>query len=132
LVSCAHEKNQATADLLTVEKQWAAATANNDVQAIERFIADDWVIVDADGNPIDRAKFLGVIRSGTLVHQSMELGDMQVRVYDDAAIVTGPTSSSGKYAGQAFATHEWSTDVFIRRDGVWRCVFSQLTSLPKK
>ena len=114
-------------DLLTFEQEFTQAVAANDVAAIGRFVADDWVIVDADGRVISRSRFLSVIDSGALTHESMETTDLEVRVHGDTAVVTGITTSKGQFMGQGFATRELATDVLARLDGRWLCVFSQLT-----
>jgi ketosteroid isomerase-like protein len=113
--------------LLTFEEEFSQAVAANDAAAIGRFVADDWVIVDADGRVIDRARFLNVIESGALSHESMESTDVEVRLHGDTAVVTGITTSKGQFMGQGFATRERATDVLARLDGRWLCVFSQLT-----
>ena len=114
-------------ELLTFEREFTRAVAANDVAAIGRFVADDWVIVDADGGVIDRSRFLNVIESGALSHESMESTDFEVRLHGDTAVVTGITTSKGQFMGQAFTTRERATDVLARLDGRWLCVFSQLT-----
>ena len=96
------------------------------------FVTDDWIIINADGGIIDRERFLGVIKSGTLTHEMMESDDMRVRVYGDSAVVSALTRSKGKFMGQEFTTHERSTDVFVKRDGQWRCVLTQLTGFTKQ
>jgi ketosteroid isomerase-like protein len=113
--------------LLTFEEDFSQAVAANDAAAIGRFVADDWVIVDADGRVIDRARFLNVIESGALSHELMESTDVEVRLHGDTAVVTGITTSKGQFMGQGFATRERATDVLARLDGRWLCVFSQLT-----
>jgi ketosteroid isomerase-like protein len=118
-------------ELLKVEKGFVDAIAKNDLEAIERFITDDWIIINADGGIIDRERFLQVIKSGTLTHEMMESDDMRVRVYGDSAVVSTLTRSKGKFMGQEFTTHERSTDVFVRCDGRWRCVLTQLTASTK-
>ena len=119
-------------ELLKVEKGFVDAIAKNDLEAIERFVTDDWIIINADGGIIDRERFLEVINSGTLTHEMMESEDMRVRVYGDSAVVSALTRSKGKFMGQEFTTHERSTDVFVRRDGQWRCVLTQLTTSTKQ
>ena len=119
-------------ELVEAEKEFTDAIVKNDSEAIERFVTDDWIIINADGGIIDRERFLGVIKSGTLTHEMMESDDMRVRVYGDSAVVSALTRSKGKFMGQEFTTHERSTDVFVRRDGQWRCVLTQLTPFTKK
>ena len=115
--------------LLQLEKDFQQAIVENSAEAIERFIADGWIIVDAEGRIIEKDKFLAVVRSGALTHDTMKLDDPRVRIYGDAGVVTGRATSSGKYTGADFATLERSTDVFVRIDGPWRCVLTQLTRI---
>ena len=119
-------------ELLKLEKEFTEAIVKNDAEGIGRFLADDWVIIDADGAIIDKARFLGVIKSGDLSHQMMESDEVRVRIYGDTAIVTGLTATNGKFIGEEFSTQERGTDVFVKQDGRWRCVFSQLTRFCKQ
>lgn len=119
-------------ELTNLEKAFSQAIVSNDAKAVEAFLAADWVIIDPDGGVIDKARFLDVIASGALIHEMMESEDFQVRVYGETAIVTALTRTRGKFMGQDFSTHERVTDVFVRQDGRWQCVLSQLTSFTKK
>jgi ketosteroid isomerase-like protein len=119
-------------EVLKMERRFANAIVKNDPEAIGRFVADEWIIINADGGIIDRKRFLEVIKSGTLTHEMMESDDIRVRVYGDSAVVSALTRSKGKFMGQEFTTHERSTDVFVRRGGQWRCVLTQLTGFKKQ
>jgi ketosteroid isomerase-like protein len=119
-------------ELVKMEQEFADAIVKNNPEEIRRFVSDDWVIINADGGIIDGKRFLEVIESGTLTHEMMESDDIRVRVYADSAVVSALTRSKGKFMGQEFTTHERSTDVFVRRDGQWRCVLTQLTPFTKK
>jgi len=118
-------------ELLKLEEQFAEAIIENDPGAIERLLTDDWIIINADGGIIDKERFLGVIKSGTLTHEMMESDNMRVRVYGDSAVVTALTRTKGKFMGQEFSTHERATDFFVRLNGQWRCVLTQLTRFTK-
>ncbi|MCG3160273.1 MAG: hypothetical protein JMDDDDMK_01342 [Acidobacteria bacterium] len=124
--------DQAQEELLRLEKEFTQAIVKNDAPAIGRFVADDWVIIDPDGGVIDRTRFLDVIKSGALTHSMMESEDLRVRIYGDTATVTGLTTAKGKFMGQEFTTQERSTDVFVKRNGRWQCVLTQLTRFTKK
>ena len=131
-LSCQNRSNHAREELLKVERDFAAAVLSNDADVIGKFLTADWAIVDAEGGVIDKARFLSVIKSGTLVHEEMELDDMTVRSYGNSAVVTTITSTKGKFAGHEFTTQERATDFFVKRDGRWQCVFSQLTTFKRK
>jgi len=119
-------------ELLRLENEFARAVASNDADALDAFLADDWIIVEPDGGMIDKARFLGVIRSGALSHESMESTDLKIRVYGNTALVTGLTTSKGKFMGQDFTSCERATDIFVKQSDRWQCVFTQLTRFTKK
>ena len=119
-------------ELLKLEKAFGEAIVKNDLEGIGRFVTDDWIIIDPNGEIVDRARFFEVIKSGALTHDMMESEDVRVRVYGDSAVVTAITSTKGKFMGQEFSTQERATDVFIKRDRRWQCVLTHLTKFTKK
>ena len=123
---------EAEEELLTLEKAFADAIVRNDLEGIARLVTDDWIIIDPNGEIVDRARFFEVIKSGALTHEMMESEDFRVRVYGDSAVVTGVTRTKGKFMGEEFSTQERATDVFVKRDGRWQCVLTHLTGFPKK
>jgi ketosteroid isomerase-like protein len=119
-------------ELLKVEKEFAEAIVKNDLEGLGGLVAEDWIIIDPDGEIADRARFFEVIKSGALTHAMMESDHLRVRIYGDSAVVTGITRTTGKFMGQEFSTQERATDVFVKRDGRWQCVLTHLTRFPKK
>jgi ketosteroid isomerase-like protein len=131
-MSCHMKSTDAEQELLKWEKGFAQAVVSNDADAIGKFLADDWLIIDPNGEIIDRARFLGVIKSGMLIHDLMESEDVKVCSYGDCAVLSALTKTKGKFADQEFTTQERATDVFVKRNEEWKCVFSQLTKFSKK
>ena len=123
---------EAEQELLTLEKAFAEAIRRNDLEGIGRLVTDDWIIIDPNGEIVDRARFFEVIKSGALTHDMMESEDFRVRVYGDSAVVIGVTRTKGKFMGQEFSMRERATDVFVKRDGRWQCVLTHLTRFAKK
>jgi ketosteroid isomerase-like protein len=119
-------------EIIKLEDEFGQAMIKNDAEAIGRFLADDWIIIDPDGGTIDRSRFLDVIKSGALSHETMNSEDARVRIYGDTAMVTALTTTKGKYMGQEFATQERATDVFVKQNGRWQCVLTQLTRFTKR
>ena len=128
----AQTKSTGTQEVLKLEDEFGRAMIKNDPEAIGRLLADDWIIIDADGGIIDRARFLAVIRSGSLSHEVMDSRDVRVRIYGNSAAVTALTTTTGKFGGQEFNTQERATDLWVKKNGRWMCVLSQLTRFSKK
>ena len=123
---------KAEEELLKLEEAFAEAIVKNDLEGIGRLVADDWIIIDPNGEIVDRIRFFEVIKSGALTHDTMESEDFRVRVYGDSAVVTGITRTKGRFMGQEFSTQERATDVFVQRDRRWQCVLTHLTRFPEK
>lgn len=113
--------------LKAVSAAWDQAIASNDADAIGRFIAEDWVIVSERG-VTTREQFLSVVASGDLTHEYFRGEILVTQLYGDAAVLTGRVRNNGHYKGQSFSSDEWTTDVFVKHSGTWRCVHSHITT----
>jgi hypothetical protein len=107
--------------LLQMERDWSQAGIKRDSKTMDRILADDWVSTDFHGKSVTKAQALSELQSATAPAQPIELGDMKVKVFGNAAVVSG-TDASGKYA--------WM-DVFVKRDGRWQAVASQSAKIEK-
>jgi|HubBroStandDraft_1064217.scaffolds.fasta_scaffold67100_1 ketosteroid isomerase-like protein len=114
--------------LKQMERDWWQAEIKKDYAAVDRILADDWVLIDSGGS-ISKGAFIADLKSGASTTTSVELGPMTVRVFGNTAIVTlsdteksteKGTDSSGKYV---------EMDVFILRNGKWQVVASQATKV---
>jgi ketosteroid isomerase-like protein len=124
--------NPAAADLIAAEKRFAEALAKADVAVLDKVVSDDWIIIGPDGRTITKSTFLDVVRSGVLKHSTMESDETRMRIYGDAAITTARVVTTGAYQGQAFTTTERATDIYVRDQGSWKCVLTQLTTISAK
>jgi ketosteroid isomerase-like protein len=86
-------------ELLKLESAFADAIIKNDLESIGRIVADDWIIVDPNGEIVDRTRFFEVIKSGALTHDIMESENFRVRVYGESAVVTAITQHQGQIHG---------------------------------
>jgi ketosteroid isomerase-like protein len=116
-------------DLIAVAREWDRAMVRNDVDAIGRYMADDWMIVGPDGSISDKGTFLSLVKSGALSHDVMDSEDFRIRIYGDTAVLLARGVSGGSYRGKAFREVERSSNVFVKQDGHWRCVLTHLSRL---
>lgn len=109
-------------------RAWADAIVANDAAAIGRYLTDDWVLVDADGIG-SRGHFLGLVASGDLTHEAMDVvaGTERVRVHGDTAVHTARVTNTARFRGEVFHADEWTTDVYVRTPDGWRCAHSHVT-----
>ncbi len=116
------------ATLAAVSAAWEQAMITNDAEVIGRFMVDDWVIVSERG-VTKKPDFLAVVASGGLTHETFKGEIISIRQYGEAAIVVGRVRNNGHYKGRPFSADEWTTDVFVKRNGTWLCVHSHITAV---
>lgn len=111
----------------TLSKAWVGG----DRATIERIIAPDWSSTGPDGRITDRAGVLGAVFETRLhrIHR-VEIDDVKVRVFGDAAVVTGRTHGVGEVEGATYDVFIRFTDTFVRREGRWQAVVSHASLLP--
>lgn len=117
-----------TAELVAISDAWAAAIVANDADLIASFMTDDWVIISETGvSP--REHLLAMVGSGALTHSAMQrVGEPRIRVYGATVVVTARVTNTARLDGQRFDADEWTTDVFVREGGAWRCALSHITA----
>jgi ketosteroid isomerase-like protein len=119
-------------ELITLEHGWAEAGVKKDSAFFDRILADDFTGTDSEGNVATKAQYLAEMKSGEYVLASFVQDDIKVRIYGDAAVVTGRATVKGQYKGEeAGGQYQW-TDTFIKRDGRWQCVASHSSQIAQK
>ncbi len=119
-------------EILNLIQDWMNAEVKADMVFLDRFIADDWVSTDPVGNVWTKSQFLAGRKSGEGAVLSFTLDNMKVRIYGDAAVVTGRMTAKQTFQGQDISGQYQCTDMLIKKDGRWQCVATHLSLIPQK
>lgn len=117
-------------EVLQVERKWDDAIAGRDKAALERILADDFLVVDAGGITTKR-QLIENIMSPDVVVEPFQTEDTRIRVHGGTVIVTARFAQRGTYRGKEFSAQYRYTDVYVRRGGRWKAVSAQSTRIPK-
>jgi glyoxylase-like metal-dependent hydrolase (beta-lactamase superfamily II) len=123
---------QPSADEIAIRRvleEWLDALRRADTAALQRIIPEDYSITVEDGRVLNRDQDLAPIKSGRLRFQSMKTDSVRVRIFGDAAVVTGIGSYSAIVGTKMSAFRERFTDVYVKRGGKWQPVASHSTPL---
>jgi ketosteroid isomerase-like protein len=111
--------------LTDLQQQLASAWVAGDRPAIERIIAPEWTVTGPDGQVSTRADVLrDVFETRTHRISSLTVDDVRVKVFGDAAVVTGRTRGRGESGNTPYDVEIRFTDMFVRRGGRWQAVAS--------
>lgn len=100
-----------------------------DVEKLTEFLTEDFTLTDASGAISTRADDIEIAKKGTIKYEVFENHDMKVRLYGDAAVVTGRTRVKGKSGENAFSSEFQFTDTLVRRDGRWQVAASHISKV---
>src|SRR5512137_1969196 len=83
-----------------LERDWAHASAHNDVDKTSLILADDFVGNWADGSTTNKKQELDALRSSQEKYEANEVVEMSVRVFGDVAIATGKNTETSVIGGK--------------------------------
>jgi hypothetical protein len=127
-----HQRVGDEEQLLTIQQQLARAWVERDRSFIERVLAPEWSVTQADGTIRSRASVLhDAFVARTMFIESMVVDDVTVTLFGDTAIVRGRTQATGVVGDQRGSARLRFTDTFIRRGGQWQAVASHATTLAR-
>lgn len=119
--------------LLQVAKQWLAAYEKNDVNAMNRLVAEGFVITFSDGGQQTKAELIKIVRdkSGAQSGVTFTTQNTKVTLYGkNTAVLRGTllTRWNGPSGGVPKEEQQWYTDTYVKINGRWQIAASQLTT----
>ncbi len=115
--------------LRKLDDQRIAALVQNDFPTLERIMTDDFTYTHSSGQVQTKVEFLDDFKSGKRIFKSLKQEDVLVRVYGNAALVTGRCTLTGTNAGKDFVLPMRFTEVYANNNGQWQWVMWQSTRL---
>ena len=110
------------AELSRLEGEWNEAHVHGDAVALERLWDEDLVVAVPGMKVLTKADAVAVARSGRMKFERYLSSELRIRVYGDAAVVTGRLQRTRDRDGR-LVNDDWQfTKVYVRRDGRWRVV----------
>jgi len=85
------------------------AFAFNNIEEISKFLSSDWYLLEPQYGIINKERFLSAIEQGDLSHTAMRKKVLQVKLYDDIALVTNRGMNNGFYKGNPYNSEQWVT-----------------------
>lgn len=116
--------------ILRAERDICDAFEREDADWLEKHLDPTFTLTSSTGKVTTRADEVADLRSGTK-YDVFRNRDSKVRVYGDAAVVTGITRVEGKSDGKPYALDFQFTDTYVRKGGEWVIVASQASRLTK-
>ena len=124
--------SKAEQQVAALNRAWADAITKGDAATLERLFADDLIVTSGSGEIRDKA---GEIKDAAGAPdpdfswtRPFTTEDVRVKIYQDAAVVTGLAKWGFKYKGQEVNQERRYTHLYVKQRGQWRIVAQQVSS----
>jgi ketosteroid isomerase-like protein len=112
------------------EYDWPEAYRQRDTLLLGRILANEFVVVDADGQSSTKADELQYLKtSDHVTYESFHYTIERLCIYGQTALVAGVGRSKGRTRRGTFHTVYHSTNLFVQREGRWQAVASHLSGI---
>lgn len=110
------------AELSRLEEAWNQAHLHGDAEALNRLWADDLEVAVPEMPVFKKAELVEFVRSGRMKFQRYETSDINIRIYDSSAVVTGRLQRT-RVMGTREVADDWRfTKIYVRDGERWRVV----------
>lgn len=125
LFSCGSGPVDTEADLVALDKAWAAAVVANDVASVEKICAADLIYAHSNGVIDSYEVYMDRLRNKTSDYQSIDIGEISAKLYGDTAIVNARAAFRVLADGNQVHNDIAYTHVYLKRDGEWKMIAHQ-------
>jgi ketosteroid isomerase-like protein len=110
-----------------LDTEYQAAVKRNDVDTMNKILADDFVLVTGSGRTYTKRDMIEGAREGDIYDHNEEESQI-VRVWGDTAVVTAKLWEKYESKGQSYDHRFWFSDTYVRTPTGWKYVFGQSAS----
>ena len=115
--------------ILDLDREWNEAYSRLDCAALDRIIANDWVCIDGSGLVITKSELLSRVASSASFLDSYKFDEIALRLFGDAAIVTGRLSGQMRDSDGIHDVNQRYMRVYVKRNEHWQAVATQVTRI---
>lgn len=109
-------------ELSRLERIWNEAHVRGDADALDRLWADDLTVAVPNMPVMNKQSAVAIAKSGRIKFQRYETSEIGIRLYGDAAVVTGLLERTRSLNGRDVNDKWRFTKVYIRHARKWQVV----------
>ena len=124
--------SSAAQEVERLERELIQAITARDLAVYDRIVADDYVALTVEGTETTKPEVMAAYKAGTRRYAALEIHDVKVRVFGDAAVLSARTTGFRVDKGEQVPNNVRYVRVYARRDGRWRAVMQMAAPIPGK
>jgi len=116
-------------ELLRAERELTEALNQGDFATLEHIYDNDYILTTVGGELQNKAQRIAALKATDPKSVSRNRDDFSVHLYGDTAVVTGHTLFQAHAHGGKSSEHRRFTHLWVKRQGRWRVVATQVTRI---
>jgi len=112
-------------DLAAAARAFDEAQVTGDGAALERLLADDYLLVNSQGQAETRADFIRDYTAPGFSFAPFTIQQPVEKVWAAGAVLGGVVDAHGMSDGKPYAIRMRFADVWAKRDGKWQVIYTQ-------
>ncbi len=123
---------KAEEEVRKLERQWLDAYEQNNSEAMDRIVADDFTITFPNGGIQTKPQIMAMVKAPRRAGQPQmrfSTEDVQSRAYGDTVILIGRVVTEYERDGKTVKEQSRYTDTYVQRKGRWQVVASHLSNV---
>jgi len=117
-------------ELERLNRVWIAAWFEKDAATVDALMAPDYEYVGPNGQILDRASILEIIRSPGYTLKSGSRSEVKmVEIAPDVVAVQHRWQGTGSYDGKSFTDDHRCTALWVRRNDQWQVAHEQCSPM---
>ena len=120
------------ADLAERVRAYDVAQVEGDKAALEDLLADDFVLVNSRGKRETKAQFIADMTKAGFRIEPFVVEEPVELVWSDGAVMAGVARLRGMDEGQTFDVRLRFSDIWAKRGGKWRVIYTHASREPSK
>ncbi len=110
-------------------EQYTQALLNKDLTALDRIWADDLTFVNLYGELLSKQNRMENIKSDATTFKSIQLSDVNIRSYGQAAVANFQVALDAHYSGEKSSGNYQVTTVWAKEKDAWQLVAIHMTEI---
>jgi hypothetical protein len=110
-------RDHAEQEVARLAGAWAAAELRGDTAFLERALADDFIGIGPLGFMLTKQEWLARHQSGDMKYESLDLDEVNVRIYNEEAVLIGRQGQDAAYRDNSVKAQRRTTLVLIHLRG---------------
>lgn len=114
------------------EVEWPKAYREQDTKLLDRILADEFQMIDDEGNWSTKKLELEYIKNNKPSYDSFRFEIKRLDIFENGtAVVAGTGHIFGKDKDGEFKVEYQSSNVLIKRNGVWKAIASHVSGIKR-